>query len=157
MIADILSEMVKRLDHYLNDSDFNHTYDGETRERIIRLRNEADELRSVLDAPPVVISPVDVRSDQTGSALREWIAWMLSDESAVIPAFFSQKDLFGRGWSKRRIGELLGGPDRTFPNPHGAGFTPMKCYLQDRVTAAEGTAEFKEHHSRKSKAVEPQI
>jgi hypothetical protein len=52
MISDILSQAVIDLDHYLTDANFDRTYGGEARERLIRLRNEADDLRSVLDTPP---------------------------------------------------------------------------------------------------------
>jgi hypothetical protein len=69
---------------------------------------------------------------------------MMSEETALIPPIFSQKDLLGRGWSKRLIAQLLGEPDSTSPNPHGSGLAPMKCWNQGRVVAAEATAAFRE-------------
>jgi hypothetical protein len=40
------------IDDYLNDPDFDRIYEGELRDRIIRLRNEAEYIRLVLDMSP---------------------------------------------------------------------------------------------------------
>jgi hypothetical protein len=160
MISDILSQMVDDLDHYFRNPDFDHVYIGDTRERIIRLRDEADNIRAVLDTPPDEIPPPeaalcaeievtqtsgdqDQKCPDTRSATQVWIDWMMSDESAEIPPIFSQKDLLGRGWSKGQIKEVLGEPESTSPNPHGAGYAPMKCWRQSRVLAAEDTPAFR--------------
>jgi hypothetical protein len=143
MISDIISQLVLDLDHYLTDPDIDDTYSGETRDGIIRLRDEADNLRSALDKPSVVIPAADDNPDGPRSARSEWIAWMMSDASAAISPIFSQKDLLGRGWSKRLIAELLGEPDSTCPNPHGVGFASMRCWRQDRVLLAEETPAFR--------------
>jgi|ERR1700733_5363761 hypothetical protein len=152
MISDILSRMVTDLDYYLNDANFHGTYGGETRERLVRLRNEADDLRLVLDTLPDAIPAAGDGPDQTASKMSKFIDWMMSDESAVIPPIFSQKDLLGRGWSKRLIAQLLGEPDWTSDNPHGAGFAPMRCWREDRAKLAEDSREFREHRSRKSRS-----
>jgi hypothetical protein len=52
MINDILCDCVDELDRYLNDQIFDGTYQGELRDRILRLRNEAEYLRGLLDIPP---------------------------------------------------------------------------------------------------------
>jgi hypothetical protein len=52
MISDVLYELVNGIDWYLNDSSYDDIYQGKRRERIIRLRNEAEYLRVLLDAPP---------------------------------------------------------------------------------------------------------
>jgi hypothetical protein len=52
VISDVLYELVNGIDWYLNDSSNDDIYQGERRERIIRLRNEAEYLRALLDAPP---------------------------------------------------------------------------------------------------------
>jgi hypothetical protein len=52
MISDTLSECVTDLDHYLDSPTFEGTYEGELRDRIIRLRNEAEYIRLTLDVPP---------------------------------------------------------------------------------------------------------
>ena len=52
MISDTLFEWVTDLDHYLNSPTFDGTYEGELREWIIRLRNEAEYIRLTLDVPP---------------------------------------------------------------------------------------------------------
>jgi hypothetical protein len=57
MISDILCECVDTLDHYLTSPTFDHVYSEELRDRIIRLRNEAEYLRSLLDVPPGVRLP----------------------------------------------------------------------------------------------------
>jgi hypothetical protein len=57
MISDILSECVTDLDHYLNCPTFDDVYERELRDRIIRLRNEAEYLRGLLDVPPGVRLP----------------------------------------------------------------------------------------------------
>jgi hypothetical protein len=49
MIGDVLSGCVHRIDEYLNDPIFDRTYQGALRDRIIRLRNEAEHLRASLD------------------------------------------------------------------------------------------------------------
>jgi hypothetical protein len=67
MISDILFQSVVDLDHYLNDSNFDRTYNGEIRERIIRLRDEAEYIRVIPDTHPCDTPP-------TESVLRERVA-----------------------------------------------------------------------------------
>lgn len=57
MISDVFSEAVAELDRYLNDPIWDDVYCGKLRERIIRLRNEAEYLRGLLDVPPGVQLP----------------------------------------------------------------------------------------------------
>ncbi len=52
MISDALFDAVKRVDHYLNNPIFDHTYEGELRERVIKLRNEMEAMVVELDTPP---------------------------------------------------------------------------------------------------------
>jgi hypothetical protein len=52
MISDVLSETVASLDRYLNEPDYNDTYEGELRSRIVSLRNAAERIRIELDTPP---------------------------------------------------------------------------------------------------------
>ena len=52
MISDVLAETVSNLDHYLDNSNYDDTYTGEERERIVKLRNEAETVRDILDEPP---------------------------------------------------------------------------------------------------------
>ena len=145
MISDILSQLVINLDHYLLDPNFDHIYSGEIRKQILGLRDEADRLRGVLDTNPDENAPTNDRQ-QPSNSTKEWIDWMMSDESAVPLATpcFSQKDLLGRGWSKRLIAKLLGGPHWKKQNPHVAGASEMKCWRRDRVVEAEETAAFRE-------------
>jgi hypothetical protein len=91
MISNVLSKVVFDLDHYLNGPLWDETYAREIRERIIHARDEADEFRSVLEMPPSAIRAAGDRYDQTGSTRSEWIAWMMSEESAVTPALFLSK------------------------------------------------------------------
>jgi hypothetical protein len=58
MIGDIISQTVVDLDHYLNDPNFDRTYSGELRERIMRLRDEAEYIRVVLDTHPCDTLPL---------------------------------------------------------------------------------------------------
>jgi hypothetical protein len=152
MISDILSEVVTNLDHYLNDPIYSTAYSGETRERLLRLRHDADELRSTLDVPPPSPPAADDRSDQTGSTRSEMIDRMMSIETAfeIATPYFSRADLLRRRWTKPLIDQLLGEPDWKDTNPHCPGAAPMLCWRQDRVLIAEDTPEFKEHQSRKS-------
>jgi hypothetical protein len=55
MISDVLSEAVQEIDRYLADDDGAYN-EPAIRERIMRVRNEMDLLRIVLDTPPVVKS-----------------------------------------------------------------------------------------------------
>jgi hypothetical protein len=52
MISDILFECVAELDAYLNSPRYDGTSQENLRERIIRLRNEAEYIRVTLDTPP---------------------------------------------------------------------------------------------------------
>ena len=52
MISDILCEWVVELDLYLNSPTYDRTCQGDLRERIIRLRNQAEYIRVILDTPP---------------------------------------------------------------------------------------------------------
>jgi hypothetical protein len=153
MASDTLAQTVIDLDRYLVDPTFNTTYNGEIRERLLRLRDEADDLRSVLDTPPAVIPEPDECPHRTDSTSGEWVDRMMSPATAheIATPYFSRSDLCRRRWTTGLIGKLLGGaPDWTSPNPHGAGFVPMQCWRQDRVFEAEHTPEFKLHRSRKS-------
>jgi hypothetical protein len=159
MISDILAQMVVDLDRYLTDPSFDHAHVGETRERLIRLRDDADDLRSVLDTPPAVIPEPDECPPQTDSTSGGWIDKMMCPTTAheIAAPYFSRSDLCRRQWTTGLIDQLLGGaPDWTSPNPHGAGFAPMHCWRQDRVLEAEDTPEFKLHRSRKSVSVDSQ-
>ena len=51
MISDVLSDLRESLDTYLEM--YPDLYIGEIRERIIKLRDEAEEIRIILDTPPV--------------------------------------------------------------------------------------------------------
>ncbi len=57
MISDILSQAVDDLDHYLSDPFWDRTHNGELRARIIRLRDEAEYIRVVMDAHPCDTPP----------------------------------------------------------------------------------------------------
>jgi hypothetical protein len=145
MISDVLSKTVDDLDNYLNDPFWDKVYSGELRERIIRLREEVDEVRVLIDGKPGKTreqatnanDPHDIISNR-----RELLDWMKSEESARTPPFFSQKDLLERGWRNRLIAELLGEPDWKSPNPHYPNTPPMLCWRQARVLAAEATPAF---------------
>jgi hypothetical protein len=52
MVSDILFECVVELGAYLSSSTYDGTCQGDLRERIIRLRNEAEYIRVILDTPP---------------------------------------------------------------------------------------------------------
>ena len=67
--------------------------------------------------------------------------------------YYTFSDLWKeRGWPKRLIGELLGGPDETLPNPHHkTGPHPMRLYTKVRVHAAEQDPRFVEHQTRRQK------
>ena len=139
MISDILSRAVVDLDHYLTDPNFDGTYIGDRRERVIRLRDEADSLRAILDMSPAEISVANDHTHQTDPERSKLIASMMVVRPAddLAAAYFSQSDLLKRGWSKPLIDQILGGPDWKSPNPHCAGGAPMLCWLQTRVRTAE--------------------
>jgi len=50
MISDTLADAVVEIDQFL--ADFPATYEGDLRERLLILRDQMDELRRELDAPP---------------------------------------------------------------------------------------------------------
>ena len=51
VISDILAQMADDLDRYLSDSSYDAIYSGALRERIIRVRDDAEYIRFVLDTP----------------------------------------------------------------------------------------------------------
>ncbi len=52
MLPVALTNAVTKIDRYLNDSTYDDVYSGSMRERIIKLRNEMDQLRAELETPP---------------------------------------------------------------------------------------------------------
>lgn len=146
MISDIPSQAAMNIDHYLSQPDFDHVYVGEIRERLVTLRDEANDLRAELDLPPVAITAADDPPRQTGSTRSELVDRMMADETAfeIATPCFSKSDLLKRGWTTSLIDRLLGRRDWESPNPHCAGGAPMLCYRQDRVIAAEATPAFRQ-------------
>jgi hypothetical protein len=144
MISDILSQTVADIDRYLNDPDIDCIYSGETREQLIRLRDQADDLRSALDMPPGRAPATDASPQQTGSA-PSMVDRMMSTETAfeIATAYFSRSDLLKRGWTKGLINKLLGRRDWEFPNPHCPGAAPMSCWEETRVRQAENNEAFR--------------
>jgi hypothetical protein len=67
MISDFLFEMVEGLDRYLNNPFYDDMYSGTLRESIIRMRDDAEYIRFVLDTP-------NPASDAPESFIREQIA-----------------------------------------------------------------------------------
>jgi hypothetical protein len=53
-----------------------------------------------------------------------------------------------RGWTDAMIGEYLGEPDATRPNPRYRSAAPMKLYLAERAEAAEASPEWAERKAR---------
>jgi hypothetical protein len=94
MISDILSQAVGDLDHYLNDPNFDGTYSGELRERIIRLRDEAEYIRAVLDTHPCDTPPSE-------AVLRERIA--ASRHQARDQGSLNRQRGLGRQTTDRRM------------------------------------------------------
>ena len=50
MISDTLCELGWDLDHYLSDSTFRDMYTGPLRDRILRLKDEAESIRMILES-----------------------------------------------------------------------------------------------------------
>src|ERR1700722_11584262 len=100
MISDILSQMAVDLDRYLTDPDFGHVYVEDTRAQLLRFRDEADDLRSVLDMPPGRAPAADASPQQTDSA-PSMVDRMMSDETAfeIARPFFSRSDSGKRSWT----------------------------------------------------------
>lgn len=88
MISDVLYQAVDDFDHYLNDPIWDDTYTGEIRERIIRLRNEAEYLRGLLDVPPGVRLPPEAvlleRIDQQRTRNVEDRCYVLPSEADAL-------------------------------------------------------------------------
>ena len=149
MISDILANTINLIDRYLDDPAWNDTYTGEIRERIIRLRDEAEAIRAVLDKPPPDRSSSNIAP--TPTSRQNWIDRMMLDETAfdMSTPYFSKSDLLKRGWSPVLIDRVLGAPDWRSENPHYPGTALMSCWRQDRVVATEDRQEFKERLSRK--------
>ena len=63
---------IAELDHYPEMGNFDGTYNGELRERIIRLRDEAEYIRVVLDTHPCDTPPNEaVLRDRIATDRRE--------------------------------------------------------------------------------------
>jgi hypothetical protein len=86
MISDVLCRAVDELDWYLNNPTFNDIYQEELRDRIIRLRNEAEYLRGELDTPPGIRLPANLMEQI--DAQRTWKVedrrYVLSSEAQVL-------------------------------------------------------------------------
>jgi hypothetical protein len=79
MISDILCECVNELDYYLSCPTFDDVY----RDRIIRLRNEVEYLRGLLDVPPGVQLPSEaVLLDRIDTQR----TWRVEDRCYVLPS-----------------------------------------------------------------------
>jgi len=57
MISDVLAEATTKIDRYLSDDVFANCYEGEMRTRILKLRDEMESVRIVLDTPPSDCDP----------------------------------------------------------------------------------------------------
>ena len=75
MISDILFQSVIDLTIISTNPNFDRTYNGEIRERIIRLRDEAEYIRVVLDTYPCDTPPTEA-VDVWGTAGRSRTARM---------------------------------------------------------------------------------
>lgn len=60
------------------------------------------------------------------------------------PPALTQAALRERGWTPTAIRRFLGDPDRTARNPRYASAAPMKLWDEERVLAAEDTAEWRD-------------
>jgi hypothetical protein len=67
---------------------------------------------------------------------------------AATKAYLTMTELRERGWTDAMIGEYLGEPDTTRPNPRYWNAAPMKLYLPERVEAAEANPEWPERKAR---------
>ncbi len=54
MISDVLFDLTNDIDGYLNNSLYDETYSGDLRERTLKLRDEAKQLSTELDAVPAM-------------------------------------------------------------------------------------------------------
>jgi hypothetical protein len=91
MISYLIFQSVFNHDHYLNDPNFDRTYNGGIRERIVRLRNDAKYVQILLDthpcdAPPteavsgsrqISVRPVTVLRTEAGEAFKQAVAPIL--------------------------------------------------------------------------------
>jgi hypothetical protein len=88
MISDALSEFVHCIDDNLNDPNFDRIYEGEPRDRIIRLRNEAEYIKLLLDAPPRCSLPPEavlserIEAQRTGNL--EDRCYLLASEAEAL-------------------------------------------------------------------------
>jgi hypothetical protein len=57
MISDVLAEAAMEIDRCLSDDIFTHSYEGEMRARIVKLRHEIEAVRIALDTPPSDCEP----------------------------------------------------------------------------------------------------
>jgi hypothetical protein len=150
MISDVLSQVVIVLDNYLNDPDYDIIYNDKLRERIIRLRDEAEYIRGVLDTPPASKPRSSAEKQAVKPNMTKFLELMFSDEFASYSRepYFSGSELKRRGWSEKLIDQILGGPDKRLPNPHHPNGAPMRCWKKDRVLATEDTPAFEEFRRR---------
>ena len=66
-----------------------------------------------------------------------------SSTGSSEPTFITLTKLIEeRPWSKAMVGEFLGEPDRTAPNPNYRSASPMRLYDLKRIEQAEATPEF---------------
>jgi hypothetical protein len=99
MISDVLAEAVDGLDCYLNDPTWNRAYCGDFREKIVRLRNEAEYIRVILDTPPEIIIElipesimVDRIEDQRFLPLARRLYVTPEDDVEAVSVFSYERD-----------------------------------------------------------------
>jgi hypothetical protein len=54
MLFDTLTHALNEIDYYLNNPTYASIYTGELRDRVMRLRNDMNQIRIDLDTPPVI-------------------------------------------------------------------------------------------------------
>ena len=84
MISDLIFQSVFNLDHYLNDPNFDRTYNGGIRERIVRLRNDAKYVQILLDTHPCDAPPTEAVLRERIAADRRQAVSMLRTEAAGV-------------------------------------------------------------------------
>ena len=75
---------------------------------------------------------------------RAGIAGLQGSRKEEAKQFIGTIGLRERGWTAAQIVRLLGAPDATRTNPHGADLSPMKLFRRDRVAEVERSAAFAE-------------
>ena len=102
-----MPETVFNMDHYLNNPLYDDMYTGELRERIVRVRNEAESIRMLLDVPgPMPDDFVSPFTETDRPAIDRWKALSDAFLCPTVAGYVRARLASNNEWSEREREQL---------------------------------------------------